>query len=217
MKTAYIYTRVSTAKQQRSGLGLDDQIEQCLKFCNDNQIEVLEISIETQSGKNANDRPVLQEILKKAKKENAMILVSKLCRLSRSIADISCWIREKVPFVVAEIGFDCDNFQLYWRAMASEWEREQCSKRTKAALRVARDERGVKLGASNPKIKASIVAIGAKTDERVCDWIREAQSKGITSQRKIAAYLNELGIIPPRGDQWSKSTIRMILKRMAAA
>jgi hypothetical protein len=87
------------------------------------------------------------------------------------------------------------------------------SRLTKEGLQRTR-ERGVKLGSANPKTRAAIVALGEETDARVGAWIREAQSKGITSQRKIAAYLNELGIAPPRGDRWSKTTIRMILRRM---
>ena len=63
---AIIYTRVSTAEQGKSGLGLDSQLTIVQEFCNAENYEVLVhySEIETGSGKDALDkRPILAKAL----------------------------------------------------------------------------------------------------------------------------------------------------------
>lgn len=217
MKKAYIYTRVSTGRQGRSGLGLDAQKKACLEFAAQNNIEVLDIVVETQSGKHA-DRPILKEAMRRAKADKgSIILVAKLCRLSRSVADISRWMAEGIPFVVCELGLEVPSFMLHIYASFAQLEREQIGKRTSAALQEAK-KRGVKLGASIESVKEAAkkgrLKAGKQTLERVAPFIMQAKAEGITTQQKIADYLNDRRVLSPRGKLWSQPAIRKVLKRM---
>ena len=145
---AIIYTRVSTAEQGKSGLGLDSQLTIVQEFCNAENYEVLVhySEIETGSGKDALDkRPILAKALQHAKREGAVLMVSKLDRLGRNVAFISNLMEQKVSFVVTQLGKDADPFMLHLYAALSEKERNLISDRTKAALKVLKDK-GANLG-----------------------------------------------------------------------
>jgi DNA invertase Pin-like site-specific DNA recombinase len=65
-------------------------------------------------------RPVLASALAKAKKRKAVVLVSKLDRLSRDVHAISGLMAGPVRFVVAELGIDVDPFALHIYAALAE-------------------------------------------------------------------------------------------------
>jgi DNA invertase Pin-like site-specific DNA recombinase len=149
MKQAVAYTRVSTAEQGRSGLGLEAQRAAIEAFAAREQITILGWFSECQSGKRISDtleeRPQLRAALEAANAAKAPVLVSKLDRLSRDVHFISGLMAHKVPFLVAELGADVDPFMLHLFAALAEKERAMISQRTKAAL-AALKARGVKLG-----------------------------------------------------------------------
>jgi DNA invertase Pin-like site-specific DNA recombinase len=153
MKTAVAYTRVSTAEQGRSGLGLEAQRAAIEAFAAREQITVSAWFAETQSGKRVSDtlseRPQLCAALAASKAAGGTVLVSKLDRLSRDVCFISTLMVQKVPFLVAELGADVDPFMLHLFAALAEKERAMISQRTKAAL-AALKARGVKLGPKRP-------------------------------------------------------------------
>jgi DNA invertase Pin-like site-specific DNA recombinase len=153
MKTAVAYTRVSTAEQGRSGLGLEAQRAAILAFAQREQITVSGWFSEVQSGKRVSDtlaeRPQLSAALAASNAAGAPLLVSKLDRLSRDVHFISGLMAHKVHFIVAELGADTDPFMLHLFAALAEKERALISQRTKAAL-AALKARGVKLGPKNP-------------------------------------------------------------------
>jgi DNA invertase Pin-like site-specific DNA recombinase len=141
------YYRVSTAKQGRSGLGLDAQRAACEAFAAAQGLKILGEQIEVETGKGADAldrRPKLSAALAQAKKTGAAVLVAKLDRLSRNVHFISGLMQERVPFVVAELP-SADPFLLHIYAALAEQERAMISKRTKDALRAAK-KRGVVLG-----------------------------------------------------------------------
>ena len=149
MKTAVAYTRVSTAEQGRSGLGLEAQRSAIEAFAAREGIAIAAWFSEAQSGKRVSDtlaeRPQLAAALEASKAAGAPVLVSKLDRLSRDVHFISGLMAHKVPFLVAELGADVDPFMLHLFAALAEKERAMISQRTKAAL-AALKARGVKLG-----------------------------------------------------------------------
>ena len=153
MKTAVAYTRVSTAEQGRSGLGLEAQRAAIEAFAEREQITISGWFSEVQSGKRVSDtlaeRPQLSAALKASQAAGAPVLVSKLDRLSRDVHFISGLMAHKVPFLVAELGADVDPFMLHLFAALAEKERALISQRTKSAL-AALKARGVKLGPKNP-------------------------------------------------------------------
>jgi DNA invertase Pin-like site-specific DNA recombinase len=153
MKQAVAYTRVSTAEQGRSGLGLEAQRAAIEAFAVREGITISGWFSESVSGKRISDtlteRPQLRAALEASQALGGPVLVSKLDRLSRDVHFISGLMVHKVPFLVAELGADIDPFMLHLFAALAEKERNLISQRTKAAL-AALKARGVKLGPKNP-------------------------------------------------------------------
>jgi resolvase-like protein len=88
MKPAIGYIRVSTARQGRSGLGLEAQQAALAKFCDAEAFRLVETFTETESGAD-DDRPQLSDAIERARKAKVPIIVAKLDRLSRDVHYIS--------------------------------------------------------------------------------------------------------------------------------
>src|SRR5688572_27175339 len=160
MQRAVAYLRVSTERQQRSGLGIEAQRAHIARFAEAEGIEVIGEFVEFETGKGADAldrRPQLAAALAAAKAAKCCVLVSKLDRLSRDVAFVAGLMAQLVPFVVAELGRDADPFMLHLYAALAEKERRLISERTKAALAV-RKACGGKLG--NPSNIADAGEIG---------------------------------------------------------
>ena len=219
---AIIYTRVSTKEQGKSGLGLESQLATLQEFCNTENYEVLAhySEVETGSGKDALDkRPILAKALQHAKKEGAVLMVSKLDRLGRNVSFISGLMEQKVKFIVTQLGKDADNFMLHLYAALSEKERELISERTKAALQQLKTN-GKQLGNKTNLDDARLLS-NATNAEKAKDFALKVGStidgyrlQGLSMQA-IADKLNDLGINTARGGDWYASTVANILKRAA--
>jgi Resolvase, N terminal domain len=79
------YYRVSTARQGRSGLGLEAQKDAVLAFINGHAELVAEFT-EVESGKHA-DREELKKAIAACKKHKAKLVIAKLDRLIPKLAD----------------------------------------------------------------------------------------------------------------------------------
>lgn len=213
------YYRVSTAKQGRSGLGLDAQKEGVHQYLNGGSWELLAEFTEVESGKRT-DRPELQRALDFAELTGATLVVAKLDRLSRDAEFLHRLMKHRVPIRFADMPF-ADKMTISVMAALAEWEREQISKRTKAALAAAK-ARGTAVGGDRGSLqgvwadgaKASAAArSGASKDraEKVLPHIKEAKQQGHSSLRAIAAYLNSKGIRTTRGRNWSATQVSRVL------
>jgi DNA invertase Pin-like site-specific DNA recombinase len=214
------YCRVSTARQGRSGLGLDAQRDAVARFAAAEGFEITREFVEVETGKGSDAlqrRPELVAALAEARRRKCPIAVAKLDRLSRNVHFISGLMEHRVPFLVTELGRDVDPFMLHIYAALAEKERRLISQRTKAALRAAK-ARGVRLG--NPQL-AEAQSVGAARVRAQADRfaatvlpvIREAQSAGATSLRAIADVLNARGVRTARGGKWAATQVRDILRR----
>ena len=147
-KAVVAYIRVSTARQGRSGLGLEAQQAAIDRFCETEGFEVVaeHVEVETGKGTDALDRrPELAKALAEAKRRKCAVLVAKLDRLSRDVAFIAGLMAQRVPFIVAELGLDADPFMLHIYPALAEKEGRLISARTCAALQAAK-ARGKRLG-----------------------------------------------------------------------
>jgi len=182
MKTAVAYTRVSTAEQGRSGLGLEAQRAAIAAFAEREGIAVQAWHADVQSGKRVSDtlteRPGLSAALAASQAAGVPVLVSKLDRLSRDVHFISGLMAHKVPFLVAELGADVDPFMLHLFAALAEKERNLISQRTKAALSALK-ARGVKLGPKNPNP-------GPGNEANRLKWVAYRAQKAVDSSRAQA-------------------------------
>ena len=219
MQRFVVYTRVSTKKQGDSGLGLDAQerdIQLFLSNYSEVPWEVLARFHDVESGSRS-DRPELEKAISVTKAEGATLLVSKLDRLSRSVAFIATLLEDrKLNLRVASMPY-ADKFQLHIYAALAEQERDFISKRTSAALREAR-ARGVKLGGYREGHKAHHQAVSAEADKnayRVAQTILSRRAHGVT-YGAIADELNGLGVSTARGGAWYGTTVRNYEQRLLA-
>jgi DNA invertase Pin-like site-specific DNA recombinase len=113
MKTAIAYTRVSTAQQGKSGLGLGAQLAALERFAIAEGYNFVQAFEEVEQAKAPMRRPQLSAALKAAKQHKAPIIVAKLDRLSRDVHFISGLMSHKTPFIVAQLGADADPFTLH--------------------------------------------------------------------------------------------------------
>jgi hypothetical protein len=93
------YIRVSTARQGRSGLGLEAQRTAISRFAEAEAFNLVETFTETESGV-GDDRPQLNAAIERARKAKAPIICAKLDRLSRDVHYISGLMKHRVPFIV---------------------------------------------------------------------------------------------------------------------
>jgi len=211
MQTWISYLRVSTAKQGIGGLGIDAQREAVTSFASGRRGEILAEYVEVESGKR-NDRPALANAIIHAKRVGAVLLIAKIDRLSRSVALISSLMEAQVEFQAVDMP-DANRFVVHIMAAVAEWEREQISARTKAALAAAK-ARGVRLGANG-----RVLADRAKAD--AFDYCRPLEgdvraiiADGASSLREVAAGLNARGIPARSGGVWWPSNTALLMQRL---
>jgi DNA invertase Pin-like site-specific DNA recombinase len=212
MKTAVAYTRVSTAQQGKSGLGLEAQQAALARFAEAEGYHLIETFEEVETGKGADAldrRPQLAAALKAARAHKAPIIVAKLDRLSRDVHFISGLMTHQTPFIVAELGADADPFMLHLYAALAEKERRLISQRTKDALAV-RKAQGVKLGGLNVGVIKARDEAKARA-EALRPILAELAGQ---SARAIAAELNRRGIPTPSGGPWYSTTVIRVQRRL---
>lgn len=213
------YYRVSTAKQGRSGLGLEAQRAAIEAFCASRGCEPLAEYTEQESGKR-DDRPELTKALHHAKVTGATLVIAKLDRLSRNMAFLAALQDAGTKFVAADMP-EANELTIHIMAAMAQAERKAISKRTKEALAAAK-ARGTKLG--NPMGAkafgaykgngAAVAAIKAKAKAFATDVmpiIEAVRAEGHTSLRAIAAELNQRGIMTARGGKWGPSGVRDLI------
>ena len=122
MRQYVVYTRVSTAEQGRSGLGLEAQqrdIDLFLTNYSEVPWEIAGKFQDVQSGGD-DDRPQLRAALEQCRRTGAELLVAKLDRLSRKVSFIAQLMDDpKVRLRVATMP-QADKFQLHIYAALAE-------------------------------------------------------------------------------------------------
>jgi DNA invertase Pin-like site-specific DNA recombinase len=205
------YLRVSTARQGRSGLGLEAQREAVRAFVEARAGKIIAPEfVETESGKR-NDRPQLQAALGRCKATGATLVVAKLDRLSRNAAFLLTLRDSGVPFIAADMP-EANTLTIGILAVVAQAEREAISARTKAALAAAK-ARGVKLG--NPRgganLKPGNGSAAASEAARsfaqgLLPMVTELEATGL-SLNAIARRFNEDGIRSRRGGIWTAKAV----------
>ena len=221
------YYRVSTARQGRSGLGLDGQKAAVAAHVESRNCELLACYTEIETGKrhSLDNRPELQKAVAHAKRSKAILIVGKLDRLLRSTVVRMLLKTSGVKFVACD-NPDANELTIDILAAVAENEVREISKRTKAAL-AAYKARGGKLGAALPQCntltlearrkgaKASGKVASRKAEEAYLDIFADMQTMAAAgfSLRAIARRLNALGHTTRRGAAWNPMQVRRILSR----
>lgn len=216
------YYRVSTARQGRSGLGLDAQRAAVKAFLNGGDWQIVGEYTEVESGKRS-DRPELDKALAAARLHRCPLVVSKVDRLTRSVAFLSKLLEAGVDVRFADlpqIEGATGRFLLQQMVAVAELEAGMISARTKAALARSKKrlggDRGVKPSA---KVRAkATAALRARADARAADLaptIAELQASGVTSRRAIAKALNARGIPTARDvGEWTTTQVSRVIDRL---
>ncbi|PSO29841.1 recombinase family protein [Bradyrhizobium sp. MOS002] len=220
------YYRVSTTKQGRSGLGLDAQRAAVATYLNGGDWKIVAEFVEVESGKRS-DRPELDKALAAARVHRCPLIVSKVDRLTRSVAFLSRLLEAGVDVRFADlpqIEGATGRFLLQQMVAVAELEAGMISARTKAALAAAK-RRGKKLGGNRgtvPTAKAAkkgAAATGKRAAERAVDLaptIKALQEGGAASLQALADGLNAASIPTARGQgQWSPVQVMRVLSRIA--
>lgn len=221
------YYRVSTARQGRSGLGLESQRASVLGFLKGTSGRLLGEHTEVESGKR-NDRPELTRAIQRAKVSGARLIIAKMDRLSRNAAFLLTLRDSGVRFVAADLP-NADETVVGIMAVVAEGERRAISDRTKAALGIARERlarQGRRLGNPNGAKalrkackgnSAAVAKIVKGADERAEEYrevLADVQACGHQSFSSIAAELNRREIEAPRGGRWYPASVARLAARL---
>jgi DNA invertase Pin-like site-specific DNA recombinase len=230
------YYRVSTAKQGRSGLGLEAQRDAVAAFVAARGGVILAPYTETESGKR-DDRPELAKAMAQARALGATLLIAKLDRLSRDAHFLIGLQKAGVDFAAVDMP-EATNFTVGIMALVAQWEREAISKRTKEGLAVARRRVAVEGQRKRPDIKRlgnpngaramagkfakgqalAAFAVREQSDARAADIapvLAELAARGIVSANAKAAALNASNVPTPRGGKWTARSVLNVMHRAA--
>jgi DNA invertase Pin-like site-specific DNA recombinase len=218
------YYRVSTAKQGRSGLGLEAQKAAVLAFLNGGSWLLLDEFVEVESGKRA-DRPELARALAACRLTGAKLVIAKLDRLSRDAHFLLGLQRADVGFVAADMP-EANELTVGIMAVVAQAERKAISERTKAALAAAKVRRAAQgkaplggyRGGPAPSSRMGVAAKKARADAfaaRLAPTLAEMRQQGL-SLHQMAAALTAKSILAPQNGAWTGTAVRRVLARMAA-
>lgn len=220
------YLRVSTARQGRSGLGLEGQREAVAQYVASVGGRIVQELVEVESGRK-NDRPKLEAALTACRKTHAVLLIAKLDRLSRDAAFLLNLRDAGVDFIAADSP-NASRLTVGIMALVAEEETRAISARTKAALAAAK-ARGVKLGGKRANAgdvrqyaAKGAAASTAKRAEKanlhaanLATTIRELEVGGAVTLAALAAALNQRQVATPRGGRWSAVQVARVKARLA--
>jgi DNA invertase Pin-like site-specific DNA recombinase len=143
------------------------------------------------------------------------LVIAKLDRLARNVHFVSGLLETGVDFVAADMP-QANKVMIQMHAVMSEWERDQISACTKAALAAAK-ARGVALGKTGPaNLRQNIEerrAVSAAFAKRLAGVVNSFRAAGL-SQRAMVAELNKLGICTSKGGAWSLIQLQRVLGRL---
>ena len=220
MKKYVSYCRVSTTGQERSGLGLEAQQAIIMHYASSAGGTIIAEFIETESGKELENRPKLREAIVYCQKHKAILIVAKLDRLSRDVEHIfSIQKTLKDQLEICDLPH-ADSLTLSVFAGLAQREREIISIRTRQALQ-AKKARGQKLGKpenfSTEGRLAGARRVKEKAQEQSANkmalaYIQQSRERGI-SYRGIAEGLNQHGFSTVRGKRYQKGTVNILFRR----
>lgn len=203
----FAYARVSTLDQYEQGYGIDAQRRRIEQDAERRTWSLRAHFTDAASGRSLENRPALADALALLDAGEADgLIVAKLDRLSRSLADFVTIVRRAYEWRWALVVLDLDidtgtpNGQLMAHVMASfaEYEREMGRQRTRDALAAAK-ARGVHVGRP--------YSIDVATVELIADL----RTDGLT-YREIAAELDRAGVPTSRGGRkWHPSVIGKVV------
>lgn len=227
MAKAIGYIRCSSQEQADSGLGLEAQRERIKAYCTMKGLELVEVFEDAgvSGGKPLSTRPAGSRVLAEARKSQAVLIVAKLDRLFRSVADAANTIAalEKKGIQIVSVAEGFDMTSIYGRAMAqmasvfAELERNMIRERTKAAMdqKKAKGERAGNVPYGKTLDADGKTLLPCQVEAATLQTIEHLRFTLSWSLRQIASELNRRGVKTRSGKPWGHSTIQSIVERAA--
>ena len=224
-KKLVAYYRVSTKKQERSGLGLDAQRHDVEQLAAREGRSIVADYTEAESAwkDSLENRPQLQRAIDHAKAANATLVIAKLDRLARSVYVTQLLKRTGVSFTCCDMP-NANSLTIDVIAAVNEDESRRISARTRSAMAAAKRQ-GRSFGTpANLRPDAARLGreLGAKAAreravtayEHIAPVIAELSNAG-KSNGQIAADLNARGYVTRRDRPWTKVQVARVLQRYA--
>lgn len=213
------YVRVSTLEQREEGISLEAQQHKINAYCTVKDWLLTEVIIDDGiSAKNLN-RPGIEILISKVyAKEIKTVVVCKLDRLTRSVADLNKLLElfNKYDVALVSLAESLDATTATGRLMmnllasVSQWEREIIGERTKEAISFLKEQEKIYSRPVFGYIENNGVMEKDLEDEKTLKLIKELKKQGC-SYRKIAGELNYREVKTKRSGRWHANTIRRIL------
>jgi DNA invertase Pin-like site-specific DNA recombinase len=221
------YYRVSTKRQEHSGLGLDAQRHDVAQLAGREGRSIIAEYTEAESAwkDSLQNRPELQKAIAHAKAANATLVIAKLDRLARSVYVTQLLKRAGVAFTCVDMP-NANSLTIDVIAAVNEDESRRISARTRSAMAAAKRQGrsfgtpanlrpdaarlGRELGAKAAR------AYAVKAYEHVAPLISELSAAG-KSNGQIAADLNARGYVTRRDRAWTKVQVARVLGRSRIA
>jgi len=198
---AIAYIRVSTAQQENTAHSLVSQREKIQAYASLYDLDIVDYVIETSSAKNLN-REGLNIALNKIKSgEVSAIIVTKLDRLTRSVADLGLLINEyftdhELLSVSEHIDTRSAGGRLILNILTSvsQWEREAIGERT-SAVKQSMKANGLYCGGSVPygQILINGQLVTNLQERSIINRAKALKSEG-NSLRTIATMFSQEGL-----------------------
>tara|TARA_Y100000592_G_C5479627_1_gene324505 strand:+ start:5274 stop:5999 length:726 start_codon:yes stop_codon:yes gene_type:complete len=142
------YVRVSTVKQEQSGLSVEAQTAKIRQYCELYDLELVDVIVDAGASAKSLKRNGMQSALTMLKSGAVDgLVVAKLDRLTRSIKDLNVLIEEvfnkaALISVADQVDTTTPSGRLILNILmsVSQWEREEIGERTKSAMRVKKSK-----------------------------------------------------------------------------
>lgn len=212
------YVRVSTEKQQKKGMSIDNQKEKIQEYCSLMDLELINTIVEVKSGKDDN-REGYNQVLKMVKDKivNGVVVYS-LSRWGRNITDnwtsISLMEKNKISFFSIKESIDTSNSmgRFFLNIMSSlyQLEREQLSERISDVLQFKKSKNQVFGKVPYGYDRKDNILIENPNELKMLRKIRSLKDKGFNISQ-ITKYLNRNKYKPKQGKQFYRSGVKYIL------
>ncbi|MEO3475938.1 recombinase family protein [Roseomonas sp. CAU 1739] len=216
-------TRVSTAEQGNSGLGLEAQQASIRSFVAAQGWTLVAEYSDIASGKD-DRRPGFQTALARCRQLDAVLVAARLDRITRRAHTLSQLLEDGISTRAADMP-SADDLMLWIYAAMAQKERELISERTRAALAAAK-ARGKVLGGNRgyrpvtgPDAQEAARArreIADRVAHRLALEVGSVGAKIAATPTAVARALTARGVPTPRGGTaWTHTTVARLLDRVS--
>lgn len=231
------YVRVSTEKQAEAGLSLEAQTAKIRAMAEVKGVALTEVLVDAGESAGSLDRPAMRRLLDLVEARVLdTIIIAKLDRLARSIADLTSLLKlfqnRGVSLVSINESLDTRSstgrLVIHILGSVAEWERDEIGKRTSDVLQHKRAKGecvgtlpfGFQLTAESSSARRSrsgrVVQLeAAPAEQRLLAHMRELKAEG-RSTRQIAATLTAEGLTTRRGTPWQFQNVAHAIRMRAS-